>query len=378
MQRTDAQNPEPPSNDGWLDRPRGLMVVLAAATLVAVYLCYLLVAPFLPALAWALALAVIAHPLHRWLSARIANDTACALVSLALVTCLIIGPAIFVGFTLVGQATGKIQQLQETTGEDGLQAAIERNSRVAPALRWLEEHIDVSREVQRVAAIVAGKFSAAVTGTALMVGQLLFTLFTLFFFFRDHRLALRGVRSLLPLSHAETDDMFARVGDTIYATIYGSLTVALLQGALGGLMFWWLGLPAPLLWAVVMGLLAIVPYLGTFVIWGPAAAFLALQGDVTKAIILTAWGLLAIGLIDNLIYPWLVGKRLQMHPLLAFIAIIGGLAVFGASGVILGPVIFAVTEGLIHVWRRRTAGDRTAECGVDDPTPRPSAPVAAR
>ncbi len=149
--------------------------------------------------------------------------------------------------------------------------------------------------------------------------------------------------------------------DTIYATIYGTVAVALVQGALGGLMFWWLGLPAPLLWGKVMALLAIVPIFGAFVVWIPAAIFLALEGSWGKALILVAWGGIVIALIDNLLYPSLVGNKLRLHTVPVFIAIVGGLAVFGAAGVVLGPVTLALAVALIDIWRRRTAGGGAAE-----------------
>ena len=151
------------------------------------------------------------------------------------------------------------------------------------------------------------------------------------------------------------DRLFGRVGDTIYATIYGTLAVAAVQGLLGGLMFWWLGLPAPLLWGVVMALLAVVPVLGAFVVWIPAALFLAMEGSWGKALILAVWGVV-VGGIDNLLRPVLVGKRLKLHTILAFISI-GGLIVFGASGLILGPVALTITIVLLETWRNRAAAE---------------------
>ncbi len=120
-------------------------------------------------------------------------------------------------------------------------------------------------------------------------------------------------------------------------------------------MFWWLGLPAPLLWGIVMGLLAVVPVLGAFIIWIPAAIFLVLEGSGGKALLLTLWGGIVVGGIDNLLYPMLVGRRLKMHTVLAFISIVGGLIVFGPSGLILGPVIFIVTRLLLEIWSSRNA-----------------------
>ena len=123
-------------------------------------------------------------------------------------------------------------------------------------------------------------------------------------------------------------------------------------------MFWWLGLPAPLLWGIVMGLLAVVPVLGAFLIWVPAAIFLLLDGSEGKALLLTLWGAVVVGGIDNLLYPTLVGRRLKMHTLLAFISIVGGLIVFGASGLTRGPVIFTVTRLLLETWSSQNAAEK--------------------
>jgi predicted PurR-regulated permease PerM len=124
---------------------------------------------------------------------------------------------------------------------------------------------------------------------------------------------------------------------------------------LGGLMFWWLGLQAAFLWGLVMALLAVVPVLGAFVVWIPAALFLALEGSWGKALILTLWGLLVVGTVDNLLRPVLVGNRLKLHTVLAFLSVVGGLLVFGASGLILGPVLLTVTMVLLEVWSVRVA-----------------------
>jgi len=144
--------------------------------------------------------------------------------------------------------------------------------------------------------------------------------------------------------------LFDNVSDTVHATLYGTLVVAVVQGTLGGLMFWWLDLAAPLLWGIVMGLLAVVPVLGAFIIWIPAAIFLVLEGSGEKALLLALWGGIVVGGIDNLLYPMLVGRRLKMHTVIAFISIVGGLIVFGPSGLILGPVIFTITRLLLDIW----------------------------
>ena len=137
----------------------------------------------------------------------------------------------------------------------------------------------------------------------MQVIDVLLTFYLLFYFLRDRRAVLPSLRSLSPLSEASMNKVFSRVGDTIHATIYGTLAVAAVQGTLGGLMFWWLGLPAPVLWGLVMGVLAVVPVLGAFIVWIPAAILLALEGSWGKALILGVWGGVIVGGIDNVMYP---------------------------------------------------------------------------
>lgn len=357
--------PIPPTSDGWVTRERALLLVLAVATGFAFYLCLEMARPFLPALAWALALAVVARPLHDGIAARVPHADVAAGLAVALVGVLLIVPTIFVGHQLAGELTQGIEQAQAGIETGRWRAAAERLPWLAPALRWVDENLDVRGEVPQALQALAGNFTALLRGSVWAIVQLLLTLFALYFFFRDRREILRRVRALVPLSEAETDQVFRRVSDTVHATVYGTLLVALIQGTLGGLMFWGLGLPAPVVWGAVMALLAVVPYLGAFVVWAPAAVVLALEGSWGKALILTAWGTIIVGLIDNLLYPVFVGQRLRLHTLLAFLAIVGGLVVFGASGVVLGPVVLAITIALVDVWQRRTAGGQTAEGGVN-------------
>jgi len=185
----------------------------------------------------------------------------------------------------------------------------------------------------------------------LSVLTLIVTLYLLFYFLRDREVALNWLREMSPLSSSEMDRLFDRVADTIRATFYGTVVVAVVQGTLGGLMFWWLGLPMPVFWGVVMGLLAIVPLRGAIVVWVPAAAYLALSGDWGRALILTVWGTIVVGGIDNLLYPILVKDQLSLHTVPAFISIVGGLVLFGASGLLLGPIILTLTIFFLELWR---------------------------
>lgn len=183
----------------------------------------------------------------------------------------------------------------------------------------------------------------------------LLTAYFLFFFLRDHQLILDALRKGLPFEATEADQIIARAKDSIHATVYGTLIISLVQGTLGGLMFAWLDLPAPLLWGLVMALLAIVPVFGAFLVWIPAAVVLLLNGAWVKALLLVGWGTIVVGGIDNLLCPFLVGTRLKLHTAVAFVSVVGGILLFGATGLILGPLSVALTFQMFTRWRNRAA-----------------------
>lgn len=359
-----ASKPQPVNREAWWTREHALIVVLVAATALLLFLCWKLVQPFLDPIAWAIALAVIAYPLHRWIAKRVSKPGLAAALAVFVIALLIVAPIIFVGHNVTKEVNSGMQMLQ---GEDGkIRLPDAQGSWIGSTVSNWEKQFHLSQHLQGMAAEIGKRGMQVVTGSAWAVVHLLLTLFILFFLFRDRQKAVGVARSLVPLSERESDEVFHRVSDTIHATVFGTIVVAAVQGALGGLMFWWLGLPAPILWGAVMALLAIVPVLGAFVVWAPAAVFLASTGQWGKAAILTAWGGIVIALIDNLLYPILVGKRLRLHTVPVFFSIVGGLAVFGAAGIILGPVILALTDAILEIWRRRTANQRPAEVAVAD------------
>lgn len=361
--RVESNHQIRPAANGWFSRERLLTLTLVAASLLILYVCLLLVKPFLPALTWALALAVVAGPVHEWLRRRIQRRDLAAGLAVFVVTLLIIGPGFLLLHRLVDQAGEGIARLEDQPGP--WSALPQQLPRLAPLWRWAESHLNVRQEMARVQEALRARLPSLLTGSLWAVAQLLVSLFALFYFFRDRGRVLRGLRSLVPLSHEEADEVFQRVRDTVYGTVYGHLAVAGVQGLLGGLMFWWLGLPAPVLWGFVMALAAVVPVLGPFVVWVPAAVYLVLDGSWGKGLILTAWGTLVVSLIDNLLYPILVGNRMRLHTLPVFLAIVGGLIVFGAAGLVLGPVVLALAAALVDIWRRRTAGGQTAEEAIE-------------
>jgi predicted PurR-regulated permease PerM len=278
---------------------------------------------------------------------------------------VLIGPAVFVAQQIATEGAAAIEQVEKGVARGRSKQAIEKNPRLESSLAWVAEKANLAQEVKQASQSLSEKLGSIVAGTVAIATGILITLFLLFYFFRDGQELIKSLRGLVPLSERESTEVFHRVGDTIGGIVYGTLIVALIQGALGGLMFWWLGLPGPILWGAVMAVLAVLPLFGAAIVWVPAALFLALEGDWTKALILTGWGSIVVALIDNLLYPLLVKDRLQLHTVPVFISIVGGLAFFGAAGIVLGPVVLAVAVVLLDIWRRRIAHRGAAENVVE-------------
>ena len=325
--------------------------VLLAATTLSVYLCYLLAVPFLPALALALALAVLFMPLQRWLEAKLKRVGLAAAVTVLIIALSVGIPAGFVGQQLAVQAVKGSELVEAKIKSGEWRRSLEGQPRMANLADWIERQIDLPGVFKTFAAWLSTVAALILKGSILQLVGICLTFYLLFYFLRDRELALRSLKALSPLSEVDMERLFSRVGDTIYATIYGMLAVSFVQGFLGGLMFWWLGLSAPVLWGTVMALLAIVPVLGAFVVWLPAAIFLALEGSWQDALILCAWGGIVVGTADNLLRPILVGSRLRLHTVLAFMSVVGGLILFGPAGLILGPVGLTISTVLLEIWR---------------------------
>ena len=331
-------------SDGFITRATLVGVILAVGVVL------LLVAqPFTPALVWALTLAVIFRPLEQRLRLSTGKPMLAASLSLLIAALLVVLPSIFVVSALVNQivsGSGTLGPLLTPEGWERLSQSYPQLARLVASLQgWLgldELYATLPRQLAQ----WSGRL---VQESATGLVTLLLTFYFLFYLLRDGDRALSTLRQTVPLEPGEFDELVDKTTQTVFASVYATAAVAALQGLLGGLMFWLLGLPAPVFWGVVMGLLAIVPFLGAFVIWVPVAISLALSGEWGSAIVLAIWGTVVVGLIDNIIYPILIGKRLSLHPMISFIAIIGGLLLFGAHGIVLGPLLVAILQALLHI-----------------------------
>jgi predicted PurR-regulated permease PerM len=287
-----------------------------------------------------------------------------ASIAVVLVMLLIVGPAVTLATLLVQQAADNVQELQSGESFANWRSALEKQPRLAELFHWAESQLDLQGQLQRLGEAAAGYAGRFLRGSMNVLTQLVIMLFVLFFLYRDRKQAYSAMCQLVPLSTRESNRLFSRVASTILATVNGSITVAIVQSVLAGLMYWALGVPAAALWAAATFITALIPVFGTFLVWGPIALYLAVTGSFMKALILVGWGMVAIGTIDNILYPYLVGDRLRLHTVPTFFAILGGITLFGPAGLILGPLALAITIALIDVWWERTSEGRAAEEAV--------------
>lgn len=340
------------------------VVVLLGFGTAAAVLLGLMLWPFLPALVTAGVLGVLAWPTHLWIHRRIRRDLVAALLSTLGVVLVIVVPLFGVslialqdlgtgvawlenqlrsGFPIVERAIAWIEGVLAALGVTDLNVS----SRLAERLGDVPDLV-----VGRTFRVVSG-----VGGAALQVGV---GLFTLFYLFRDGERMLDAAKGLVPLASGPTELLVRRTREVIFAAVFGHVFVAMVQGLLGGLAFWALGVPTPAVWGVLMGALSMIPMIGPAFVWIPAGAVLIASGSTARGVILLLFGLLVISTVDNVLRAVLVSTRARVHPLVVFLGVLGGVLMFGAVGILVGPVLIVAAAALMEMARMSLFPDEHA------------------
>jgi predicted PurR-regulated permease PerM len=303
-------------------------------------------------LLWAAVLTMTFEPVHRRLVARTRSPNLSAVNSCLLVVLAIGIPAGLLSWAIINEIVPAVSNL-----EGGVTNLLSPDSPyTGSTIRWLGEHVDLDHirgEITtQLASVGTAARTLAIVGSVVeIMVEALFVVFVMFYLFRDGKQVRAALSSAIPLRHRQTYAIFLRTREVVGASVYGVLVIAVIQGALGGVAFWALGLPSAVLWSVAMMFLSLIPVTGAFVVWVPAAIYLAVSGAWISAILLTLWGALVIGMIDNFLRPKLVGERAKLHELFIFFAVLGGLQVFGLLGIVLGPVVLAIAIALFDAFR---------------------------
>lgn len=345
-------------------RKRITTIFLLAMTAVALYFSYLLFQPFLMPILSAVVIAVVFFPIHANIQRTLRSPNLAALLSTIIVILLVVVPTVAVILAIKSEVTGLVTLIKEKSTESGGMSPFLNHLLERPT-QWIGRYVDLSHfdlraavleRLQDLSAFLVAEGWMLVGGLTSFILNSSITLFTLFFLFREGRSTRRRVAAILPLSAEQIEKLFGGIENTIIGTVYGGLVVAAVQGALTGLALWVFGIPSPVLWGVVAAFFALLPLIGTAIVWAPAAIFLLATGHWIQAILLVGWGAFVVGTIDNILRPYLISGRVQMHTLLIFFAVFGGVNVFGFLGLFIGPVILAVAITLLSLLRDESRG----------------------
>lgn len=322
--------------------------------------CFLLIKPFLYVFAWSTILTVIAYPLYKRLLKKVTNTSLCALLTLILTVALVVVPLIFIfaytlkeGIVFVNYLTLNIGELNLKKYSELIESPFIRNLYypLKEYITFFDVNIElvIKEKLKLLGSLLVQQSIGFLQNIATGIVQFIIILLTSFFFLRDFPKLLNLIKTFIPLDEDQASALLNKIGETIYTTVYVALIVAITQGTLGGFAFWFLGLKSPLLWGMVMAVFCLIPLVGHPVVWIPATVFLLSQGLYWKAIVLVLWGMLVIGLIDNLIRTILLGAKTQLHPLIVFFSVLGGVMLVGPLGILLGPVIIVITFFLLEI-----------------------------
>jgi predicted PurR-regulated permease PerM len=306
--------------------------------------------PFSTGLVGAPVLYVVFAPVHQWLAYRMPPRLAAALVVLMGVI-LVLGP----GAAFVGVIAGEAQDIAGGVIRSPLLARL-RELRIGP--------YDVGAQIESVGSQLIswiGASALGLIGTATRLAiQLTITFFGLYYLLLAPRTAWKGVRPFLPFSASNAERLRDRFRDVTISTLVGTGMTAAVQGLLVGLAFWVTGMPNALFWGVVTVILAILPVVGSGLVWGPAVLALAIDGRYGMAIGLTVWGVLVVGNVDNIIRPAVFRRWAKIHPFITIIGAFAGINYFGLLGLIIGPLAISYFFELIRMYREEYLQDEYA------------------
>jgi predicted PurR-regulated permease PerM len=346
-------------------------LLFIALIILAFYLFYRILAPFLSILVWAAILTIISYPLFSFADRLYQGRRGWA----ALTTTLIVIIAIVIpsGFllNLFARELLHIYQYCEQFIAAGKHVTLFEQLRQVKFLKGigeaLDQYFDLSQtdlntivldNLKKLNMYVAGQAPKFIKGISTVILKFSLIAVTLFFFFKDGREAAAKIKAIIPLSAKEREHVLKKIVEMIQATIYGGIIVALVQGGFGALGFLIVGLSSPLFWGTIMALLSFMHIVGPFMVWVPAVVLLLIQGAYLKALILAIWGSTLVSLSDNFLRPIIISGRTQVHPLLVFFSTLGGLALFGLVGFIAGPLVITICLAIIDIYTAPAAHRR--------------------
>lgn len=331
------------------------------------YLCLLTLRPFANVIAWSVVLAIVCYPVHERLVRRTHRVALSALITSVLTVVAFIVPLLLIGAVAVTECVALGQSLR-----GAFQSPDQPFTRIAALLASVTSRVGVDQDtivawVQQHGGEWAGSVGhytmSVAAGLVATVVSWFFVIFALFLILRDCANIVAAITGFLPFERRRSERLLRRIKEVVQASVYGVVVIALMQGALCGAMFALLGIPAPALWGTVTVFASVLPVFGAFAVWGPGTLYLAMTGHWVQTIVMALWGTFVVSGIDNVLRPRLVAGRAGLSELTMFFALLGGMAVFGALGVVLGPVSFATLDAIVDTLREPAPAAASAVSG---------------
>lgn len=323
-----------------------------AFVLLIAYAAFRILQPFVMALLWAGVLALCAQPVFRRLGKRLSAGKA-ALISTVMVALLLVLPAIGILAALINEVSLGVNALQEAADD------ARNHEKLWNAIEWLRARVPIPEPAELkprlmeagawLTNFVASSAKAVLQNMAILVFNIFITLVALFFLLRDSEALSVFLLRLLPFDEKRKRQLIVQMRQLVFAGTVATLTAAAGQGVAGGLVFAILGLNAPVFWGCVMGVCALIPFLGTALVWAPAAVWLMATGSMGRGVALLVMGVVIVGTMDNVLLPAMLSGKATMNGLIALIGIMGGLMAFGFIGLVLGPVVAVAVIALLKL-----------------------------
>jgi len=332
-----------------------------------IFLVFLILKPFMVTIIASVILAYIFYPIYRWLNNKLKRKNLSAFITTAFVILIIAIPLIFAMNTISQEARVNYILIKQRVvsgnlfGQDCDTASplCQFSNSVRNYLEDPQTKYYLDSAAQKTTNFIVDNVSNLLFAVPVVLFNIFIMIFIMFYLFRDGLALLRKIEKLSPLRKPHYRKILAKFDEVIYAVVFGHILVSLIQGAVGALGLFILGVKSPLSLGLIMALLAIIPIVGPPLVWLPIAGLMILDGMATnsniliiKAIILILYGTLIIGTIDNILKPKIVGDRANVHPVLVLLGVVGGLAMFGFIGIIIGPVILAIFNTFIHIYEK--------------------------
>jgi len=342
------------------DFPLWFFVLILAVVL---YLFVRVFAPFFMIFLWATILVITSYPLYRRLRTLLrGRESLAALLMVFGLTLLIILPVILLIANVAQQSVDAYVMYSDALAKQ--EQNLERTIMAHPVLtkakavlgRFVNfDQIDlgalVIKGLESASGFIVGQSTNFFSGLAGFMFRFVLLLVATYYFFKDGEKVVGELRKLSPMDKTREEKIIRKFTDITRATMLGTFSSAAIQGVLGGLAFLLIGMPSPLLWGVVMAFMSLVPVLGAFTVWIPAALYLIAIGSFGKAVFIVVYGLLTVTLADNVLKPLIIRGGSKIHPVVIFFSILGGLSFFGFSGIILGPLVTGLTFVVLEIYR---------------------------